>query len=195
MIIRENPLRMGYITGRFAIDSGMNPFPLAGVAYATDDLPVWDGTTYVPKQRAQRQITASDQTTNATTYSDIAPLTIPIRRAGGHTFEYLILYVTSATSEGIGLQVAFGGVAAAVTYSIDMLTDPNNRTALVTAYGFGTGLPPTSVGPAAAGAIARVTGACFVTTPGDLRLQFRAETGGVHFATATIGSWARVYAQ
>lgn len=160
-----------------------------------DDAVVGDGTgALVPRQFAVRRVTGAAQTTNSTTYADVTNLTITINRTGQITFDYLIIYQTSAAAEGIGIQLAFTGTASGINYAIDMFTDPATRANLVTAGSFGSGLAPQAVGPGAVDVIARVAGSCNVTAVGDLSLQIRAETGGANTATVRVASWARAFA-
>lgn len=165
-----------------------------GTFGARDDVPVGSGSTMVPRQYAVRRITGAAQTSTSTTYADIGNLTVTINRTGQITFDYYLIYQSSAAAEGIGIQVGFTGTAGGVNYSIDMFTDPATRANLISATAFGSGLAPQAVGPGAVDVVAYIKGSCNVTAVGDLSLQFRAETGGANSVTARVGSWAHVFA-
>lgn len=166
----------------------------SGTFGTRDDVPVGNGTTMVPRQFAVRRVTGASQTSNSTTYADIANLNITVNRTGQITFDYFLIYQSSAAAEGIGIQVAFTGTAGGINYAIDMFTDPATRANLVTATAFGSGLAPQAVGPGAVDVVAYIRGSCNVTAVGDLTLQMRAETGGANTVTARIGSWAHAFA-
>jgi len=162
--------------------------------FAADDVPVWNGSTFTPKQRSIRRVTGASQTSTSVTYADITNLNITINRIGQYAFEYWILYSTSAVGEGIGLQLALTGVAATCDYTIDLLTAPATRASLVTANAFGSGLAPQTAGPGATNVCAYILGSCNITTVGVLSCQLRAETGGANSATARVGCWCHVFA-
>lgn len=204
MIIRESTLRMGYITGRFAWDSGSLPALAPAGALAGDEA-VWNGSTNQPKQRSSRRVNFANQSFSSTAYANVSDLIVPINRGGVHTFEYFLLYESSATTEGAGFRIAFTGISN-VDYALNMFTDQSNQAPIVVSNAFSTTLPPQASGPGPAtggGAggpmggvtIAYIMGSLNVTTVGDLSVQARAESGGANSVTVRIGSWCRVYAE
>ena len=193
MIIAPSSLKMGYIVPGFAFDSGMTPAISPPGALANDEA-VWNGTVFVPRQRSQVRL-AANQTTTLTTYADITALIIPINRVGIHTFEYDLIYETSATSEGAGFQVVFSGTATGVQYTLNMFVDATNQAPISVRETFGGGPPPQAAGPSFVPAVAYINGSFNATAIGDLSVQFRAESGGANSVTVKTGSWGRVDAQ
>lgn len=182
-------LRMGYITPRLAWDSGISP---AINSFSRDDSAVANSAlALTPTQRARRRMTGGSVASVSVAYASVPDLSVVINRAGGFAFEYWLMYFTSDVAEGIGVQLAFSGVANGVGYSVEAYTDPSTRAPLVVATDFGTGLAPYAAGPGAVNpCVITVRGSCFVATPGQLDLQIRAETGGANSATLMYPSWA-----
>jgi hypothetical protein len=170
--------------------------PAFSSGFASGDVPVWNGSTFVPKQNSSRRMGFPNQTTNSVAYVDISSLSLTLNRAGDHVFEYYIQYETSAAAEGIGLRMAYTGTSLGCDYTIDMFTDPATRAPLISANAFGTAVAPQTVGPGVGPliAIAYLVGSCSVSTGGVLSVQMRAETGGANTVTAHIGSWVHVVA-
>jgi hypothetical protein len=168
--------------------------PAFSSGFASGDVPVWNGSTFAPKQTSARRQPIISQNTNSTAYVDITALNVAINRTGQIVFEYWVFYITSNVTEGIGLQLAFTGTAVGVAYTIDMFTDPATRAALVGQVAFGAGVAPQAVGPAGTDACAYISGSCDVTAIGTLSCQMRSETGGAQQVAARVGSWAHVFA-
>lgn len=181
----------GYMPARYTWDSGAGPL---GVLIGADDVLAWNGTDYVPKQRTIKRQGVTNQASVLTTYADITQLNVTINRAGVYIFDYWIRYQTSGAGEGIGLQLAFTGVAATIDYSIDMFTDPATRAPLITANTFASGIAPQATGPGAVDAIARITGSFNTGNVGVLSCQLRASTGGANSVNVRISSWGMVVA-
>lgn len=192
MNIPESLLRMGQIVARAAWESGVTPMISA---FLRDDVAVANNQlALAATQRARRRMTGGVQTSVLTTYANVPDLAVTINRVGGIAFEYWLAYLTSAAGEGIGVQLAFSGVANGITYSVEAYTDPATRANLLTPTDFGTGLVPFSAGPGATvPAIIQIRGSCNVTTVGDLNVQLRAETGGANSATLLSSSWGSVW--
>lgn len=162
--------------------------------YASGDVPVWNGSAFAPVQRTVKRITGASQTSTSTAYADVGNLTVTINRLGQVTFDYFLIYQTSAVAEGIGLQLAFTGTAGGINYTIDMFTAANTRADLIGQTAFGGPVAPQAAGPGLTDVCAYICGSCNVTAVGDLSLQFRAETGGANSVIARIGSWGHVFA-
>lgn len=190
MLIGESSLRMGYITPQLAFESAIAP---AINSFARDDVAMASLLNALkPTQLAQRRVTGLNQTSDSTTYADIANLAVAINRIGLVVFDYWLLYESSDVAEGIGVQVAFTGSANGA-YSVETYTDPSTRAPLVTAAALGSGLAPYTAGPGpGVQAIVNMRGSCNVSAIGTLAPQVRAETGGANTVTVLINSWARV---
>ena len=194
MIIAQSTLKMGYISARFAFDSGSSPSISPPGALANDEA-AWNGSVFVPRQRSSTRLGLANQTTTLTTYTDIADLNVTINRIGLYTFEYYLLYESSAITEGAGFQVAYSGTAAGVDYALNMFIDATNQAPISVRSSFAGGQPPQAAGPGPSPAIAYISGSFNATSVGVLSAQVRAESGGANSVTVRIGSWGRVYAQ
>lgn len=193
MYVPESTLVMGQIGARVSVDSGHTPVINT---YLRDDVASADVNRALgPTQRANRRMTGGSQVNATTTYANATDLTVAVTREGGYAFEYWLAYVTSVVGEGIGVQLAFSGAANGVSYSVEAYTDAATRADLILATAFGTGIVPFTAGPGVVTpAIITVRGSCFVTTPGDLTLQFRSETGGAQQVALLASSWGQVWA-
>lgn len=170
--------------------------PAFAGGFGADDIGVWNGTAFVPKQHSVRRVTGVSQSTSSTSYVNITNLDVTINRTGLITFDYFIFYATNVATEGIGLQLAFTGTHdGGLGYAIDMFTAPNVRADLISQSTFGAGIAPQTTGPGPTAVQAIIRGSCNVTGVGVLSCQMRAETGGANSVFAFVGSWARVFAQ
>lgn len=189
----ESTLVMGLISGRTTVDSGHTPVLNT---YERDDVASADSNRALgPTQRANRRMTGGLQANDTTVYASATDLKVAITRLGGYAFAYWLAYVSSDDTEGIGVQLAFSGAANGITYSIEAYTDPATREDLIVATDFGTGIVPFAAGPGiVTPGIIQVRGSCFVTTIGDLNLQFRSETGGAKQVALLASCWGQVWA-
>lgn len=189
----ESSLVMGQISGRVSVDSGHTPVLNT---YERDDVASADlNRALGPTQRANRRMTGGLQVNDTTVYANATDLKVAITRLGGFAFQYWLAYVSTDATEGIGVQLAFGGTANGITYSIEAYSDPATREDLIVATDFGTGIVPFSAGPGVVTpAIINVRGSCFVTAIGDLNLQFRSETGGAKQVALLASCWGQVWA-
>jgi len=196
MFFAQSTLQMGFITQQVAVAPGTAiTIPGAVNLLAADVATVSAALANIPREIASRTMLGT-VLNNTTTYTDVSNLTIPINRLGQYAFEYVIRYDSSDVTEGIGLRLAYtGGSVSGVRYFIEAYTDLATRANLVSASSFGSAVAPFTAGPGATQVMAKITGTCtFDGLPlGDLKCQFRAETGGAQFVEILDGSYANVW--
>lgn len=194
MDIASSNLRMGYIAGKQNTDSAVSP---TINTFLPGDIAVADANgALAPTQRTRKRMVTNVQTLG-TIYFSVSALAVTINRAGAISFTYWLLYTTSDVGEGIGVQLAFTGVASSVAYSVEAFTNSATRANLVAPAAFGTGVPPYTSGPGEGIVVPctiNIRGSCIVSTPGDLQLQLRSETGSPEYSTLLAPSTVEVSA-
>lgn len=139
----------------------------------TDDVPVWNGSAYIGKQRTVLNNAAfAGQSNSTTTFSSILGMTCALKNGATYSFDFDVFYTTAAGGgNGIGLRLT-GPTTSTCFYAIDGFSAPGTRQALITAGVFGSLPPAYTTGPAATTCAVRVYGSCVTTAAGSLTLQF-----------------------
>jgi hypothetical protein len=157
----------------------------SGTVAMTSDIPTTSSPSFARK--------ASDQSSTSTALADVSDLSFNLSANVDYRFEFLVSYVSSVSTEGLGLAVNGTGTLSSLLGSAEIChtTTGGYRTEMFN--GFDQKVQDTTgnaTGGANQGAYAWVTGVVRFSTAGTFTLRFATETGSTNSITIKAGSWA-----
>lgn len=126
----------------------------------------------------------SSQSSTSTSYADVSGLSLSLG-VGTYKFEFFGQTSSSGGTEGIGIQLAGTLTQTFITGAIEIGAGVNGAYTNTNVTALNTALLQTTA-PGTAGTF-KVYGMVTVSVAGNLRIQFRAETGGANSASVNSG--------
>jgi hypothetical protein len=138
-----------------------------------------------------RKINADD-TTTANTLSSATGLNLTLAANTTYSFDYLILYQSSATNTGLGLAVTGPASPNYVSYTVNIPVAADGTGGMFSGWGTAYDDPVVGTGVQAAATtyVARIYGVISTgASGGTLTPRFRSELNGANTLTLKAGSW------